>query len=273
MIRICDLSFKENAILTKEMLTQMNQEPKWLFLADNFRDIKNGIISGFQFINNTIDDYSLLTKGNLLIDGKWYRMEEDFIFSSEELEIISGTFYSIIFKKTSVGIYEIRVLEDSAVSGEDIRVAKFKYEYDTHKRVFRVPCKLEDFGMKNALLHDIAIPYYNQYGVAVCPPHIANCIKNSLAEKKRRNHKEETIFQILLNEKNISIASILNLLDMAGNDVLISKDIINGLQKEIASEYGEYEMSHVMMNAGISQTNQDSKNNHTGKRKLNKGVF
>lgn len=262
MIRLCDLSFVENSILTREMLIQMNQEPKWLFLADYFRDVGCGVISGFEFINNTIDDFSILTKGNLIIDGKWYRMEEDFIFNGQELE--SGNSYHIVLKKVDMGSYEIEVLGEKSCDG--IKFARFKYEYSGHKRAFRVPDRLEELKMKNALIHDIAIPYYNNFGVAVCPPHIAVCIKNSLGAKRERTLKEEIIFQRILNEKNVSIASILDLVGMTGNPVLLSDDMIVKLENEMSSGYHTCDSSKDILTRGDSHKSGPKNNTRTEKK-------
>lgn len=243
MLRICDLSFVENSILTKEMLEQMYQEPKWLFLVDHFRDIENGIISGFEFINHAKNDYSILTKGNLFIEGKWYRMDTDVIFHSDDFE--SGEFYFVGLRKRDEGVYEVITLKEKDFRENDIKIAKFKYENASSKRVFRVPDKLEDYEKKDAFVHDIEIPYYNSYGVAIFPPHIAQCIKNSLLEKGDRSVKEEIIFQKLLNEKNISIASILDLLGIMEEEVLVSDSMINELNRKIAMKSVDVSMDQM----------------------------
>ena len=225
----CDLGFRENSILTKEMLGQMNSEPKWLLL-DAVSNIKCGIISGFNFVNEGMDFHSVITKGNIVIDGIWYRLNEDYILRGDNLE--SGHQYEIILVSNKSG-YEF-VIAGIGEQTEGIKVARFKYEFSEHKRVFRIPEELADFKHGEAYLKEIDIPYYDYNGICICPNHIANCIKKSLSRISNKTVKQEIIYQNLLNTGNVSVESLCDLVGIK-NEELISLSLIEKLANAIGN--------------------------------------
>lgn len=235
MLQKCNLTFEENSILTRDMLLQMNAEPKWLVLCDYFRNIKYGVISGFEFVNSDVDDYSILTKGNIIIDGEWYRMKEDYNFSNEMLT--PGKFYNIFIKYSSQDSYEILISEENNIENA-YRIARFKYDSRTHHRTFRVPNSIDDLSIErlDAIISDVTLPYYNNHGIAICPKYVTECIKEYLLKKQSKYAKEEIILQNIMNSGYLSISSLRNLVGselcsenyLGENDYMMIKKWING---------------------------------------------
>lgn len=225
----CDLVFRENAILTKEMLGQMNNEPKWL-IFDAISNISCGIISGFEFVDEGMDYYSVITKGNIIIEGKWYRLAEDYILKPNNLE--SGQQYDIILVADKE-CYDIAIVE-SGSKADAIKLAGFKYEFSGHKRAFRIPKELADFRRGEAYLKEVAIPYYNFNGKCICAKHIANCIKESLAKVQNKSVKQEIIYQMLITTGTVAIESLCDMVEIKREEV-VSETLIEKLLKTIGN--------------------------------------
>lgn len=208
----------------------MNQEPKWLYF-DEVSNIKCGIITGFEFVNEGMDYHSVITKGNIIIDGTWYRLNEDYVLNGDNLE--SGLQYDIVLIPDS-GSYLIDIVENGS-SKQGIKLAGFKYEYCEHKRVFRIPEQLADFRRGEAYLKEIIVPYYNFSGICICPKHIAACVKESLSLMQNRTVKQEIIYQTIVNTGNIAVESLCDLVGTKKEET-VSMSLIEKLNKTISGQ-------------------------------------
>lgn len=241
------------------MLSQMNNEPKWL-IFDSMSNINRGIISGFHFVDKGMDFHSVITKGNIIIDKKWYRMDEDCILKGDNLE--SGQQYDIILVANKDS-YDIDIVESGSKS-DVIKLAGFKYEFSKHKRVFRIPKELDDFGKDEAYLKEVDIPYYNFNGICICPKHIADCVKESLKKVQNKSVKQEIIYQMLLTTGTVAIESLCDLVEIKREEV-VSAILIEKLLKTIGN-YKVYEDDTKLEDIEDAESEDKPKPSNHGKR-------
>ena len=260
----CDLAFRENSILTKEMLSQMNNEPKWL-IFDEVSNIKCGIISGFEFANEGMDYHSVITKGNIIIDGKWYRLSEDYMLKGDKLE--GGQQYDIVLVPDNDS-FVVDIVK-RGISTQGLKLAGFKYEFSEHKRVFRIPEELTDFRRGEAYLKEINVPHYNFNGVCICPRHITNCVKESLAQIQNKTIKQEIIYQTILNSGTVSVESLCDLVGTKKEET-ISLSLIEKLIKSIGNQKIYVEESKIEV-AEEDTIKNVSKSSSSGKRSRRMG--
>lgn len=207
----------------------MNNEPKWLTF-DSMSNINCGIISGFQFVDEGMDFHSVITKGNIIIDKKWYRLDENCILKGDNLE--SGRQYDIILAADKDS-YDIDIVESGSRT-DVIKLAGFKYEFSEYKRVFRLPKELADFRRGEAYLKEVAIPYYNFNGICICPKHIADCVKKSLSKIQNKSIKQEIIYQMLLTTGTVAMESLCDFVGIKREEV-VSTTLIEKLLKTIGN--------------------------------------
>lgn len=242
----------------------MNNEPKWL-IFDAISNISCGIISGFEFVDEGMDYHSVITKGNIIIEGKWYRLVEDYILKPDHLE--NGQQYDIILVANKDS-YDIDIVE-SGLKADAIKLAGFKYEFSEHKRVFRIPEELADLRRGEAYLKEVVIPYYNFNGKCICPKHIANCIKESLAKVQNRTIKQEIIYQMLIATGTVAVESLCDMVEIKREEV-VSATLIEKLLKTI-DNYKVYENDTKPENSEDAESQDNSKPLIQGRRSRRMG--
>ncbi len=90
------ITFNKGSLLTKAMLEEMEQFPK-VMLELTYTDYSDGIISGIKIANNALGQ-SVLSKGILKHNGKYYFLTEDILLTPYLETLIMEKEYVLILK-------------------------------------------------------------------------------------------------------------------------------------------------------------------------------
>jgi len=197
------MEFRENDILTKEMLQQMYDDP-FIHNTCRFQHVNTGVISGMSVLGDR-DGAAGIGKGVMAVCGKLYIHQEVYELDASSLGLEPDQRYVVYLKKALDKLgrvsYEFQVEEDRKQKDQLIFL-RFRYDGD---KIFRLPGRLEEVLNENAYVNLLSMPYCNAYGIFVCPPVVSRCILETLKEKESPTVQEFCIMSEIFNTGTVSI--------------------------------------------------------------------
>ena len=221
MISECSIKFKENDILTKEMLQHIYDD-SLLLSKSLLSDVKCAIVSGLKIYNDN-DGNARISSGILMIDGKMLAYDGSFVIKRDSL---SKDQHYRVFVEKEHNKYGL-VLEPENENHRDNTV--FCFLYDDVGSIIKVPENLTELIRDNVYLDVFDMPYCDLRGNYICNPLVAKCLLSDLSVKQTRSVAETFIYYELLNSNSVSIAMLMNYIygGVADNKLLSKDDLKN----------------------------------------------